>query len=41
MIWNDESDPLCTKRHENKTQGMADFNMHKFEKQRRALKSTC
>ena len=40
-IWNDESDPLYTKRHEDKTQGMADSDMHKFEKQGRVLKSSC
>ena len=38
-IWNDESDPLYIKRREDKTQGMAESDMHKFERQGRELKS--
>ena len=38
-IWNDESDPLYKKRHEDETQGMADSDMHKFERQGRKLKA--
>ena len=38
-IWNDESDPLYAKRHEDETQGMADSDMHKFERQGRKLKA--
>ena len=40
-IWNDQSDPLYTKRIEDETQGMADSDMHKFEQQGRKLKSNC
>lgn len=40
-IWNDPKDPLYTKRHDDMTQGMADSDMHKFEKQGRKLKSNC
>ena len=40
-IWNDQSDPLYTKRNEDETQGMADSDMHKFEQQGRKLKSNC
>ena len=38
-IWNDSDDPLYAKRHEDKSQGMADSDMHKFEKQGRTLKN--
>lgn len=38
-IWNDSDDPLYAKRHEDKSQGMADSDMHKFEKQGRILKN--
>lgn len=41
LIWNDPKDPLYTKRHDDMTQGMADSDMHKFEKQGRKLKSNC
>ena len=41
LIWNDAKDPLYTKRHDDMTQGMADSDMHKFEKQGRKLKSNC
>lgn len=40
-IWNDPKDPLYAKRHDDMTQGMADSDMHKFEKQGRKLKSNC
>ena len=40
-IWNDPDDPLYAKRHNDETQGMADSDMHKFEKQGRKLKSNC
>lgn len=38
-IWNDSDDPLYAKHHEDKSQGMADSDMHKFEKQGRTLKN--
>lgn len=38
-IWNDSDDPLYAKRHEDKSQSMADSDMHKFEKQGRTLKN--
>lgn len=41
LIWNDPKDPLYTKRHDDLTQGMADSDMQKFEKQGRKLKSNC
>ena len=40
-IWNDPDDPLYDKRHNEESQGMADSDMHKFEKQGRKLKSFC
>ena len=40
-IWNDPDDPLYDKRHNEESQGMADSDMHKFEKQGRKLKSSC
>ena len=38
-LWEDAEDPLYQKRHEDETQGMAESDMHKFEKQGRKLKA--
>ncbi len=38
-LWEDETDPLHDKRTNDKTQGMAESDMHKFAAQGRVLKS--
>ena len=37
-LWTDENDPLYTKRRNDRTQGMAESDMHKFAAQGRLLK---
>ena len=37
-VWTDENDPLYTKRRDDRTQGMAESDMHKFAAQGRLLK---
>ena len=37
-LWTDENDPLYTKRRDDRTQGMAESDMHKFAAQGRLLK---
>lgn len=37
-LWTDENDPLYTKRRDDRTQGMAESDMHKFAAQGRTLK---
>ena len=37
-LWTDENDPLYTKRRNDRTQGMAESDMHKFAAQGRTLK---
>lgn len=37
-LWTDKNDPLYTKRRDDRTQGMAESDMHKFAAQGRLLK---
>ena len=37
-LWTDESDPLYLKRRDDRMQGMAESDMHKFAAQGRTLK---
>ncbi len=40
-LWEDKTDPLHDKRTNDKTQGMAESDMHKFAAQGRVLKTEC